>query len=120
MRDDAFFRKRGQRLLFSLPERMVLRHSQNQVGFQRPVWRAGGVIVLTHRQVRISKTEGQNAVPIGDGLLLPPAQMAQHDALHNPRREHLQTGKGDGTPEGDHCKAIGQAATKRYRGTVGG
>ena len=37
MRDDAFFRKRGQRLFFSLPERMVLRHRQNQVGFQRPV-----------------------------------------------------------------------------------
>ncbi|MNE54632.1 hypothetical protein D3C87_1948760 [compost metagenome] len=91
---------------------MFLRQRQDQIRFQRPVWRAWRVVILTHRQVGIGKTERQDAVPIVDRLPLPPAKMAQNDAFHDARREHLKAGKSDGAPERHHCKTIGQAAAK--------
>ncbi|MNQ82194.1 hypothetical protein D3C85_972390 [compost metagenome] len=52
--------------------------------------------------------------------MLPPTQMAQNDAFDDAWREHIQPRKCHRAPESDHRKAVGQAAAKRNRGSVGG
>ena len=46
--------------------------------------------------------------------------MPQHNALQDTRGEDVQLRKSHRAPEGNHGKAVGQAAAKRHRGTIGG
>lgn len=97
-------------------DRPVTRGSKD---FQCPVRRSRRIVVFTHRQfdrakpnVRMpSRSKSAAVATSADGAGSP---------FDNPVREHIQFSKGHRTPEGDHGKAVGQAATKRRRCPVGG
>lgn len=70
----------------------------------------------TYIHARVRKPERQRPTRRPNVVLrLPPPQITQHDALdHTPGqgRREVDIGVSHGTPEGDHGKAVDQAAAK--------
>src|SRR5699024_12088977 len=79
---------------------------------------ARGVVLLGHVLLGIAVANGQDAVPVEDLLLQPPAEVADDQPFHHPQGEGLQPGPDAGGPETVLGKAVGQAAAVGQGGAV--